>query len=375
MRDSQNVRYLAAHETMIARSVYIDTIPYGLVFISDGLGGGDRPFTVPTILPIHIPFYNFNVKGDGKYVIHAGDGYYGMSTLFKDKKTLIHDLAHVWQGEHYKSWSWTYAVFSLKDQALSGDAAYAYDKTYLRPWDDYGPEQQAQIVEDGFADGMKTYDPTTGYGRSPVLLHQETYSGRARRWRLAHASHQTASGGKTGGQGVPVLALGRSTPSYPREAPSSRRSSRDRSAPEGHRGRLSAHLTRFCAGFNLPPRVSTSQRQAGAVVSLPPVNARAAETAPHPQDQIDAALIGGGSTSAHLADLPVQRPGALSRARDGALQNRRVAALSGGAVELVRSKRVAIVLRERIIAPRPAKPVSNSGPERRVRGPGRRCRG
>ncbi len=164
MREPQNVRYLAAHETMIARSVYIDTIPYGLVLISDGLGGGDRPFTVPTILPIHIPFYNFNVKGDGKYVIHAGDGYYGMSTLFKDKKTLIHELAHVWQGEHYKSWSWTYAVFSLKDQALSGDAAYAYDKTHLRPWDDYGPEQQAQIVEDWFADGMKTYDPTTDTG-------------------------------------------------------------------------------------------------------------------------------------------------------------------------------------------------------------------
>ena len=255
MREPQNVRYLAAHETMIARSVYIDTIPYGLVLISDGLGGGDRPFTVPTILPIHIPFYNFNVKGDGKYVIHAGDGYYGMSTLFKDKKTLIHELAHVWQGEHYKSWSWTYAVFSLKDQALSGDAAYAYDKTRPAPlgrlWTRAAGADRRRLVRRRNED-VRSHD---GHGRSPVLLHQETYSGRARRWRLAHASHQTASGGKTGGQGVPVLALGRSTPSYPREAPSSRRSSRDRSAPEGHRGRLSAHLTRFCAGFNLPPRV------------------------------------------------------------------------------------------------------------------------
>jgi hypothetical protein len=164
MREPNNVRYLAAHETMIAKSVYLDTIPYGSVLISDGLGGGDRPFTVPTILPLHIPFgANFNVKRDGKYVIHAGDGYYGMSTLVEDKKTLIHELAHVWQGEHYNSWSWTYAVFSLKDQVVSDDA-YAYDKTHLGPWDDYGPEQQAQIVEDWFADGMKAYDPTTETG-------------------------------------------------------------------------------------------------------------------------------------------------------------------------------------------------------------------
>lgn len=86
-----------------------------------------------------------------------------MSQDFEDKKTLIHELAHVWQGEHYNSWSWTYVVFSLKDQAVNNDA-YAYDKTRLGPWDDYGPEQEAQIVEDWFADGMKTYDPTNETG-------------------------------------------------------------------------------------------------------------------------------------------------------------------------------------------------------------------
>jgi hypothetical protein len=164
MREPKNVRDLAGGEIAIAKDVYKDRIPYASVLISDGLGGDDRPFTVPTILPIHIPFYaNFNVKGDGKYVIHAGDGYYGMSKLDKDQATLIHELAHVWQGEHYESWSWTYAVFSLKDQATSDDA-YAYDKTRLGPWDDYGPEQQAQIVEDWFVDGKKTYNPTSDTG-------------------------------------------------------------------------------------------------------------------------------------------------------------------------------------------------------------------
>jgi hypothetical protein len=167
MRQPTNVRYLAAGEIGIAKDVYKESIPYDSILISDGLGGDDRPFTVPTILPLHVAFgavdINFNVKGDGKYVIHAGDGYYGMSTVDKDQATLIHELAHVWQGEHYESWSWTYVVFSLKDQITSDDA-YAYDKTRLGPWDDYGPEQQAQIVEDWFVDKKKTYDPTTDTG-------------------------------------------------------------------------------------------------------------------------------------------------------------------------------------------------------------------
>jgi hypothetical protein len=163
MREPKNVRHLAAKEEAIARSVFKDTIPYSQVLVSDGLGGGDRPFTVPTNMPLHVPFYvNFNVKG-GKYVIHAGDGYHGMSLVKRDKETLIHELTHVWQGENDTSWSWAYAVFSLKDQALSDDA-YAYDHKRLEPWSHYGPEQQAQIVEDWYADGMQTFDPVAQTG-------------------------------------------------------------------------------------------------------------------------------------------------------------------------------------------------------------------
>jgi hypothetical protein len=62
-------------------------------------------------------------------------------------------LTHVWQGEHSSS-SWDYVFASMWVQALPGDA-YMYDKKQLRYWDDYNPEQQAQIVEDWFADGMK----------------------------------------------------------------------------------------------------------------------------------------------------------------------------------------------------------------------------
>lgn len=163
MKGPTNTRHLAANEIAIARTVFNDTIPYDQVLVSDGLGGGDRPFTVPTSLPMNFPtFPNFNVRG-GRYVIHAGDGYYGMSTAKADKELLIHELTHVWQGENETSWSWAYVIFSLKDQALSDDA-YAYDHERYKPWRDYGPEQQAQIVEDWYAEGMKSFDPLSQTG-------------------------------------------------------------------------------------------------------------------------------------------------------------------------------------------------------------------
>jgi hypothetical protein len=149
MRTARHTRYLGSLETDIARKVFQNTIPYDDVVVSDGLGMGDRPFTLPTDMPATLLF---NVS-DGKYVIHAGDGYFGMSRDKEDQKLLIHELTHVWQGEHSGS-SWDYVFSSAWSQALLDDA-YAYDKQRLKPWNDYNPEQQAHIVEDWFADGMR----------------------------------------------------------------------------------------------------------------------------------------------------------------------------------------------------------------------------
>jgi hypothetical protein len=166
MRRVRNVRPLASGEKQVALPVFRASIPYDQVLISDGAGGGDRPFTLPTRVPTTI---FFNVDSDlGKYVIHAGDGYYGMSKLQEDKNTLVHELTHVWQGEH---WSSPYWVNSLGMQGAWGLAgvlddvagydhddsldAYSYDKVDLWDWDDYHAEQQAQIVEDWFKGNMK----------------------------------------------------------------------------------------------------------------------------------------------------------------------------------------------------------------------------
>jgi hypothetical protein len=158
MRRVRNVRHLAAGEIKIAIDVFRFTIPYKDVLVSDALGYDDRPFTMPTSIPTTALF---NVSSDdGDYVIHAGDGYYGMSTLQSDKETLIHELTHVWQGVHQGK---SYFVVSMINQA--GGDAYAYDHDHLKPdFDDYNPEQQASIVEHWFADGKKEYNPETEEG-------------------------------------------------------------------------------------------------------------------------------------------------------------------------------------------------------------------
>jgi hypothetical protein len=149
MRAVRNVRYLSQGEIDIAMKVFRLSLPYNKIVISDGLGYDDRPFTVPTNVPMSAIF---NVK-EGKYVIHAGDGYYGMSKLQKDKELLIHELVHVWQGEH-SSKAWHVMAKSAWHQALSDDA-YAYDPNHYLDWNEYNPEQQASIVEHWFAGEMK----------------------------------------------------------------------------------------------------------------------------------------------------------------------------------------------------------------------------
>ena len=152
MRRVRNVRKLGLKEITLAQTVFKNTIPYDKVLVSDGLGYNDREFTMPTSMPATMLF---NVDSDlGKYVMHCGDGYYGMSELQNDKETLIHELTHVWQGEHYKG-SWDYVFGSMFSQALLGEDAYEYDRKDLLPWDNYNPEQQAYIVQHWFAGGMK----------------------------------------------------------------------------------------------------------------------------------------------------------------------------------------------------------------------------
>jgi hypothetical protein len=151
-----NRRPLARKERMIAKKVFRDTIPLDDVIVTDGLGANGRPFTMP-------------VPGTSRqYAIHVGpNGFTGMSFRLHDARLLVHELTHVWQGEQSR-WSWGFVFRSGWHQATKKDA-YAYDtsESALRNanWDDYNPEQQAEIVEHWFRDGMpgESYDEALSF--------------------------------------------------------------------------------------------------------------------------------------------------------------------------------------------------------------------
>lgn len=174
-------RGLTDNEIGIARKVFKDRIPYRKIWVTNGLGSGDRPFAVPNSFALG----PFAIKGRGgggiKYILHVGEGVYGMHRTIVDRKLLIHELTHVWQGEHDSSYKWSVAVWSLKDQAFSGDAAYDYDEKRLKPWSWYGPEQQAHIVEDWYANGRKEFDPRKQTGdRRFYYIKKHIWGERAR---------------------------------------------------------------------------------------------------------------------------------------------------------------------------------------------------
>jgi hypothetical protein len=158
MRIPRKYRDLGDDEVHLAYQVYLHSIHYAKVLVSDGLGYNDRPFTVPTYLKI--PLFSMPI-GEGDYVMHVGpDAFESMTDTPDNRRTLIHELKHVWSGERGDA-----AFLAAGLNQIGGDSAYKYDPDHLElSLELYGEEQQAQIVEDWFGDGMKTYDPKTGKG-------------------------------------------------------------------------------------------------------------------------------------------------------------------------------------------------------------------
>jgi len=150
-----NFRHLADKERAVAYKVFEGSVPYSKVIVSDGLGYNGRAFTMPEL--------------GGTYVIHVGDGYYGMSSpnLPDDRALLIHELVHVWQGEHSR-WRGSFVAKSGWAQLHDGDDAYNYDPARLKNWDSYNPEQQAQIVEDWYKAGALETDPRYWFVRCNI---------------------------------------------------------------------------------------------------------------------------------------------------------------------------------------------------------------
>ena len=147
-------RKLTSDEINDATRVYRGTIDYDSVFISDNIGLTNRAFT----LPIPNGHYNaFRISlGPLGFASTGGNGL---------RKTLIHELCHVWQGTHDPV-SWHYVVNSLANQAAYQNAAYSYQPGMI--WVNYNAEQQATIVEDWYDHGCSPSDPLFPYIRNHI---------------------------------------------------------------------------------------------------------------------------------------------------------------------------------------------------------------
>jgi hypothetical protein len=151
-------RLLNQSETDLARQVFEDQLPYNKIHLASYyLPNNDGvPVTLASVSSL-VP-----VRSLRSYTIYFGP------IVFKDgadvpgtRNTLIHELTHVWQG-HHSLFAWEYMVDSLLAQGhailTEGDRNRAYDYKPGKPWDDYNVEQQANIVEDWFRNGMRADD-------------------------------------------------------------------------------------------------------------------------------------------------------------------------------------------------------------------------
>jgi hypothetical protein len=150
------IRSLTAAEIAVARQVFQNTINYGMVKVTNTTGAGGRPWTTNTP-PI--------------YLVNVGSLYSSLSSSASRRTLLIHELAHVWQGQHLVP----FMINSLAHQTLSfiangGDVAPAYTYTPGLPWGQYNAEQQASIVTHWYTGGMSTTDARYRYIRDNIRM-------------------------------------------------------------------------------------------------------------------------------------------------------------------------------------------------------------
>jgi hypothetical protein len=157
-------RCLDQAEVNEAWKVYGDSLAYDDIHVSDAVGAKGRPVT--TAIPV----------GGNRWIVALNMGPSAFRVPNFAPITLIHELAHAWQSQHYPDKPYQYMVNCLNSQtwaetesfrnkpvvsgllghwqpALRGNGlgdADAYSYVPGKPFGDYGGEQTAQQVEDFF---------------------------------------------------------------------------------------------------------------------------------------------------------------------------------------------------------------------------------
>lgn len=148
-------RPLTEEEIAIAHDVYIYTLPYEKIFISDALGFQKREYTTP------------GLKKNSGWILHLGPTAYNAIVTLDQKETFIHELMHVWQSVHSKH-KLGYAIDSVCQQVLLLKFGKAYNYDVHAKWEDMHAEQQAQLVSDWYKLGCPTSDMRYDFVRDKV---------------------------------------------------------------------------------------------------------------------------------------------------------------------------------------------------------------
>jgi len=153
------VRVLKTTERELLRSVYGSSINYGMVRITNTEGASDgAPWTTNTP-----PFYTVNV-GVHCYVSFERDDCRDGDGL----DLLIHELAHVWQGQHGVPFMVNSLYHQKKAVVEHGDRNLAYHFEPGARWRTYNAEQQAAIVERWYREGLDSAHELYPYIRDNV---------------------------------------------------------------------------------------------------------------------------------------------------------------------------------------------------------------
>ena len=150
------IRQLTSAEISLINSVFGRTVNTSQVRVTDTVGASGRPWT--TNSP---PLYTINVGG-----VYS-------SLASSAPRLLIHEIAHVWQGQHGVPFMSNSAVHqTLSAIANGGDVGGAYSFRPGTQWSTYNVEQQASIIEDWFGTGMSKGSNLYPYIRDNVRTGQ-----------------------------------------------------------------------------------------------------------------------------------------------------------------------------------------------------------
>lgn len=148
-----NYRNLTSSEINIASLVFQKSIDFTYVFIADTF----LPFNNVAVtimhddqrsvmgIPIHIRYW---------FAIYWGERVYKMGADKVAPNTLVHELTHVWQGQHGLPFMYMVQSMIAQGKAIvqhwDRNQAYNYEHSNYKKWRDYNVEQQGNIVEDWY---------------------------------------------------------------------------------------------------------------------------------------------------------------------------------------------------------------------------------